>query len=117
MILKPPRGHVFIMPQAEDPHFKGSPIYRHPDWIPISQVAKVLAVGLPEVKEKFMPSGKVKVVEEPCEVQAGDVIYYPGKALGHEIIVGSQTMRSLTFDQIKDCLVLEDDEAMEAIRT
>lgn len=117
MILKPPRGHVFIMPQAEDPHFKGSPIYRHPDWIPISQVAKVMAVGSPAIHEKHQLSGAVKVIKEACEVDVGDVIYFPGKALGHEIIVGSQTMRSLSFDQIKDCLVLEDEAAMEAIRT
>ena len=117
MLLKPPRGHVYIMPQAEDPRFKGSLICRHPDWIPISQIARVIAVGDQDIKEKHMPSGAVKIIKEDCEVAPGDVIYFPGKALGHEIIVGAQTMRSLTFDQIKDCLVLEDDEAQEALCT
>lgn len=105
------------MPQAEDPKHKGSMLFRHPDWIPISQVARVLAVGMPDVKEKSMPSGAVKIIEERCEVEPGDMIYFPGKALGNEIVVGSQTMRSLSFEQIKDCLLLEDDEAVEAIRT
>ena len=108
MILRPRKGHVYLLPDGEDHSFRNSLIIRHADYTPVSQTAKVVAIGKPVEKVKRGFRRWVRVRERP-DVEVGERVYFPGKHLGHEIQIDNQTLRVLDFEQIKDCVVIEGD--------
>lgn len=106
--LRPPRGHVYLMPDGDSITHGDGLLVRHPDWMPVSQLATVIAVGAPLPVAVRSTRGYRHRVER-CEVSAGDRVLFPWKHKGHEIGVGGQTLRSLTYEQIKDCLLIEEE--------
>ena len=49
--IRPMRGHAFLLPEGEDIWAsRETNLIRHPDHVPISQIARVMAIGAPEVR-------------------------------------------------------------------
>ena len=116
MKVRPRRGHVFIMPLEEQAMCAAdSLLIRHPDYVPICFEAKVIAIGKPEIKRKFR-DGKWITLTDSLDVSAGTKILYPLKKaktdLGHELSINGVTIRVFTYEQVRGCVVLEDQEAI-----
>jgi len=107
MRLRPNRGHALILPLAEDLTHGDTGLIRHPDWVPICQRAEVVAIGSPEISKKRR-DGKWITTRRTTDACVGDVVQFSGNTLGHEIAINEQTLRVLSFEQLDNCVILED---------
>ena len=114
-VVRPTRGHVFFLPDLDDPQCADdSVLVRADHYTPPATTGTIIAIGDP-VEQKKQVRGKWITIKEPCECSLYDYIQFPIKKsredMGHEIQIGDQMIRIFSFEQIKNCVVLEEQEA------